>query len=439
MLIQENLIANLSENMLIALTFPWAKSRIYSLSALIGAIESDPELTDIEVIIVNGSLKKSIERISKKFDKIIICISFMTPDLNHIRNEIDSLSSLQSSIRKKIILIGGGPHPTGDPLGTLKMGFDIIVIGEGEKTLRKIISKIKNNDSIDNLEGLAYKKNHQPFIKKSNDWISLDDFPAFAPLHRLFSPIEISRGCPFACNFCQTPRIHGFSMRHRSISNICQHLKYASKIGKKNTWFISSNAFAYGSFDGRKTNEPAIEDLLRSIRKIPSMEKIFFGTFPSEVRPEFVTNNLLSLVIEYCSNTTLSIGAQSGSNRLLKFVHREHTVEDIMNSIEIVREHGIIPYVDIIFGLPSENDEDRARTRELMKLVIDKGGIIHSHVFIPLPGTPFERFPPGRITREDMNYIQKLTARGKANGSWQHQMRIGEEIDSVLQNKKYTF
>ncbi|WP_455368718.1 TIGR04013 family B12-binding domain/radical SAM domain-containing protein [[Eubacterium] cellulosolvens] len=424
--------------MLIALTFPWAKSRNYSLSALIGAIEVDPELRDIEVIIVKGSLKKSVERISKKFDKIIICISFMTPDLKHIRNEINSLNSLQSFIRKKIILIGGGPHPTGDPLGTLQMGFDIIVIGEGEKTLRKIISKIKNNDSLDDLKGLAYQKNHQILIKKSNDWISLDDFPAFAPLHRLFSPIEISRGCPFVCDFCQTPRIHGFSMRHRSISNICQHLEYACKIGKKNTWFISSNAFAYGSFDGRKTNEAAIEDLLRSIRKIPKMEKIFFGTFPSEVRPEFVTNNLVSLVTEYCNNETLSIGAQSGSDRLLEFIHREHNVTDIMNSIEIVREYGVIPYVDIIFGLPSENDEDRARTRELMKFVTDKGGIIHSHVFIPLPGTPFERFPPGRIISEDLNFIQKLTTIGKANGSWQHQMRFGEEIDSMVQSKKCT-
>ena len=178
--------------MLIALTFPWAKSRKYSLSALIGSIEIDSELTDTEIIIVHGSLKKSIERISKKFDKIIICISFMTPDLKHIKNEIDSLSSLHNPIRKKLILIAGGPHPTGDPLGTLKMGFDIIVIGEGEKILRKIISKIKNNDSMEDLKGLAYQKNHQPFIKKSNDWINLDDFPAFAPLHRLFYPIQIS-------------------------------------------------------------------------------------------------------------------------------------------------------------------------------------------------------------------------------------------------------
>jgi B12-binding domain/radical SAM domain protein len=362
----------------------------------------------------------------------------MTPDLKHIKNEISSLSSLHSLIRKKIILIGGGPHPTGDPLGTLQMGFDIIVIGEGEKTLKKIISKIKNNESLDDLKGLAYQKNHQPFIKKSNNWINLDDFPAFAPLHRLFSPIEISRGCPFVCNFCQTPRIHGFSMRHRSISNICKQLEYACKIGKKNTWFISSNAFAYGSLDGRKTNATAIEDLLRSIRKIPSMEKIFFGTFPSEVRPEFVTNNLVSLVTEYCSNKTLSIGAQSGSDRLLEFIHREHTLADIMNSIEIVKKHGVTPYVDIIFGLPSENDEDRARTRELMKFVANKGGTIHSHVFIPLPGTPFERFPPGRIISEDMNFLQKLTARGKANGSWQHQMRIGEEIDSMFKSKNCT-
>jgi B12-binding domain/radical SAM domain protein len=316
------------------------------------------------------------------------------------------------------------------------MGFDIIVIGEGERTLKKLLCKIRNNDSINDLDGIAYQKNHQFSMKKSSDWINLDDFPAFAPLHRLFSPIEISRGCPFVCSFCQTPRIHGFSMRHRGISNICRHLRYAAEKGKRNTWFISSNAFAYGSFDGKKANVQAIEDLLRSIKKIPNMQKIFFGTFPSEVRPEFVSDDLISLVIEYCSNRTLSIGAQSGSDRMLKFIRREHTVRDIMHSIEIVRENGITPYVDIIFGLPSENDEDRVRTRELMKFVIDKGGIIHSHVFIPLPGTPFERFPPGRITDEDMKYMQKLTTIGKANGSWQNQMRIGEEMYTIFQNKE---
>ncbi len=360
----------------------------------------------------------------------------MTPDLKNIRNEINSLSSLQGNIRKKLILIAGGPHPTGDPLGTLQIGFNIIVIGEGENTLKKIISKIRDNESLDDLKGVAYYKNHQLFIKKTNDWINLDDFPAFAPLHRLFSPIEISRGCPFVCKFCQTPRIHGFSMRHRSISNICKHLQYACKIGKKKTWFISSNAFAYGSFDGKKANEFEVEKLLRSIKKIPGMEQIFFGTFPSEVRPEFVTDDIVALVTEYCSNKTLSIGAQSGSDRLLEFIHREHTVADIMNSIEIVDRHGITPYVDIIFGLPSENDEDRARTRDLMKFVADKGGIIHSHVFIPLPGTPFERFPPGRINGVDMKFLQKLTAKGQANGSWFHQMRIGEEIDALIQSKK---
>ena len=51
-------------------------------------------------------------------------------------------------------------------------------------------------------------------------------------------------------------------------------------------------------------------------------KKIFFGTFPSEVRPEFVTDESAELVRKYCANDSLSLGAQSGSDRILKEIQK---------------------------------------------------------------------------------------------------------------------
>jgi radical SAM superfamily enzyme YgiQ (UPF0313 family) len=86
--------------------------------------------------------------------------------------------------------------------------------------------------------------------------------------------------------------------------------------------FNSSNAFAYGS-NGITPEFDKIETLLSSLAS-PNDKQIYFGTFPSEVRSEFVTGRALELVKSYCSNKSLSLGAQSGSERILKIIGRGH-------------------------------------------------------------------------------------------------------------------
>ena len=103
----------------------------------------------------------------------------------------------------------------------------------------------------------------------------------------------------------------GDCMRHRSID---EWQKYAEPDGQSR--FVSPNAFAYGS-DGYHPRWDKIEHLLRQCR-----HQIFFGTFPSEVRPEFVCGESLDLISGHCANTKLHFGAQSGSDTVLRHLHR---------------------------------------------------------------------------------------------------------------------
>ena len=141
-------------------------------------------------------------------------------------------------------------------------------------------------------------------------------------------PIEITRGCPYSCKFCCTPFLTGGRVRHRSIESVVEWLQRAVEMsGFKRTWFLSPNALSYGGH-GRTVESDRIESLLKAVTSVKGLEEVFFGSFPSEVRPEFVSTPILEMMKGYVANKTLQIGLQSGSNRILKIINRHHTVED---------------------------------------------------------------------------------------------------------------
>jgi B12-binding domain/radical SAM domain protein len=197
--------------------------------------------------------------------------------------------------------------------------------------------------------------------------------------------------------------------------------------------FISPNAFSYGSSDGRTINLEKIEELLHKIKEIIKPEgRIFFGSFPSEVRPEHVNEESLDLIVKYASNDNIIIGAQSGSQRVLNLCHRDHTIEDIYKAVEITLSKKLKANVDFIFGLPGETKEDIKLTIEMMETLADKGARIHTHTFIPLPQTPFAQKKVSNITKDLERAINKLTSKGSAFGEWKQQEKLALKIEKYL-------
>jgi len=233
--------------------------------------------------------------------------------------------------------------------------------------------------------------------------VRLDAYPAFSQVKGY---VEISRGCPFSCGYCQTPQIFGHCMRHRSIDAIA-----ASANRYRHSRFVSPNAFAYGS-DGIHPRFEKIERLFSALD-----HSIYFGTFPSEVRPEFVNDRSLELITGYCTNTKLHFGAQSGSDTVLERLHRGHTVGDVINAVELCRDHGITPVVDCIVGFPFETDKDQNDTVQLISWVA-RDGMVHAHRFMPLPGTPLAGTDGRPLLPATAQLLGKLSLSGKLTGSW---------------------
>ncbi len=330
----------------------------------------------------------------------IMIYSFATPQAPYIFREVE-----QS--RTHSIFIAGGPHPSARPQETL-LYFDYVVIGEGEETLPELIGVIRNGGDIHSVRGIAFEEDGRSVFTGKRENIDLDNYPPFDP-NMMYSPIEITRGCPFNCAYCQTPQLFGRMMRHRGINSISRSAKFLRDVR-----FTSPNAFAYGS-PGRHPHSEKIEALLSAL---PRDRNIFFGTFPSEVRPEFINGRLLELVSDHCANTTINMGGQSGSQRILDAIKRGHTVEDIIAGTETCLQHGFTPVVDFIFGLPYETEEDQHETLRLIKWLTGKGGRVHSHYFMPLPGTALENSAPSKLSRQVDRTMGELALHGRISGRW---------------------
>lgn len=401
---------------------------MYSFNALAGAIETRKELNELRILFPRNKedLILAISNAIGQYEKVIVGISFTSNQLWDIQ---DTILELREKFGDKPLICAGGPHPTGDPKGTLKMGFDVCVIGEGEIIFPEILIKIKENSEFRDTAGIAYLDEDGNYFKnKPSAKIDLNDYPPFSIKYNKLGPIEITRGCPFLCYFCQTPFIFGTKSRHRSIASIIKYIEISMEYGFKDIRFISPNGFLYGSQDNT-VKLSIIEDLLSQIRNIiEPKNRIFFGTFPSEVRPENVSEDILNIILKFANNDNLIIGAQSGSQKVLDNCNRGHTVDDIYNAVNYTINAGLKANVDFIFGLPNERKEDVQDTLNVIDDLIQLGARIHAHTFIPLPGTPFQYKKPTPLSKNLRNRINQLVEQELIYGHWRQQNKFGKRI-----------
>ncbi|MCX7769724.1 MAG: TIGR04013 family B12-binding domain/radical SAM domain-containing protein [Proteobacteria bacterium] len=383
----------------------------YSLATLLSAVEN---LQNIYPEIIPYAFLIDLNIKNLPYDKIIFCFSYNTISFY---SEYDELKKTIKNYKSdKTYFLAGGPHPSAKPEELLNMGFNTVIIGEGEQAIIDYLQMLKNNI------------NPPRILRKQVS--ELDYFPSFPCKSFTYKPIEISRGCPYGCYFCQTTYLFSKKMKHRSIENIKSHVTNAFERGIKDFRFITPNALGYESH-GNKPNTKAIKTLLSSIRDIiKDKGRIFFGTFPSEVRPEFLNEEVLKILKDHVDNKRIHIGLQSGSESMLKKSHRGHTVSDVEKAIEVCIKTGFEIDIDIILGMPNETQVDMERTMDFIKKYASEKLSFHVHYFIPLPGTPWSDYPPTPLPEQFKKELEVLVGKGRLWGAWKRQMEYFKLIET---------
>jgi len=406
------------------LVFVVNKHNLNSVAALTGALEADPrtQALPLHFFWQDERLLERLGSAAGQSANLVVALSFATANLPKTVALLADLRSLEP----RPFVLAGGPHPSARPAEILHLGAGAVVVGEGEETLPALLARLGAGASPAGLPGVATLDGSGNLVRGPRPRpIHLDDYPPLGIRHRRFGPIEITRGCPCVCAFCQTSFLFGGKMRHRSVDSVAGWVRRAMERGYNYLRFVTPNAFAYGSEDnGRTANLDAIEHLLREMAALVGRERVYFGTFPSEVGPETVTPEAVALVRRYCGNDNLIFGAQTGSDRLLRALRRSHSVSDIYRAAETIVAGGLRPVVDLIFGLPGEEAEDVAATLRLIEDLVGLGAVLHTHTFMPLPGTPLESAPPGRVDPVLHPLLDRLASEGHQIGQWRKQEEI---------------
>ena len=165
----------------VAIVFPYSKDNRNSYNALGGAIEINPELVEFDIYYVyeRTNLVSFLQNIIRKYETVVLGISICTPQTMIIQNMIKELKVI---FKDRIFFVAGGPHATGAPQETLNIGFDVIVIGEGEETFPDLLNgiKYKQTKALENIRGLAYYDCNEKYeYTGKRKLINLDDYPPF--------------------------------------------------------------------------------------------------------------------------------------------------------------------------------------------------------------------------------------------------------------------
>jgi len=388
-----------------SLIFYYHRLNTYSFNALAGALDSAaeaaPELGGLPAglaLTAEDVCRMAAEALERR-SRAVVALSLMTCQLPDAARLMERLRRLRGGAGAgRLAILAGGPHATARPGEVLAAGADVVFRGEAEASFPRVLRELSQGGPC-----AAEQAPDAP--------TDLDATWSFSPARGMFGPIEITRGCAFACRFCQTSQIFGVKLRHRSVDKIVRHVETLRSINRKVVRLLSPNAFSYGSPDGRVLNLAAIRELLMALRESVADGRIIFAHFPSEARPEHVTPETLALLREFADNDEIVIGAQSGSERMLERCGRAHTVADVLGAVRLGRRRGYKVIVDFMFGLPGETDEDRRESLKVMREVASLGARIHPHIFAPLPQTAFAAEPPGHVSPQFRGLLEEFRSR----------------------------
>ena len=196
--------------------------------------------------------------------------------------------------------------------------------------------------------------------------------------------LKVQDGCDYYCTYCTIPFARGRS-RNGSIASLVKQVEEAAQQGGKEIVLTGVNI---GDF-GKSTGESFL-DLLRALDQVEGIERYRI----SSIEPNLLTEE----IIEFCAKSRafmphFHIPLQSGSDEVLRLMHRRYDTKFFAEKIEEVRRH--IPDafigVDVIVGMRGETDELFVQARSFMEAL----PVSQYHVFSysERPGTKALEIP----------------------------------------------
>ena len=343
-----------------------------------------------------------------KFKPDYLVANIATPTF---KSDMEAVAKAKELFPNLVTIVKGAPFLTYNTNVTYENPFvDYVIMGEAEFTLRDILECVPNNEIL----GICYKDdNMQPVKNEMRPFIDdLDSLP-FPARHlvdnsvykrpdngKVQAVIKVSRGCPYHCFFCLATPVSGEKVRMRSAENIVAEIKECvEKYNIKNFIFWS---------DIFNINREWTIDLCKKI--IECGLKI---TWSANTRANTMDDEMASWM--YKSGCRLcSIGVESGSQEILDNIGKKITLDEIRNTVKILKKNKIKIYNYFVIGLPWETEKT---VEETIKFAIElDSNFISFYTATPLPGTKYflyammNKLTTGEMHFENAYYVPVVRA-----------------------------
>ena len=178
--------------------------------------------------------------------------------------------------------------------------------------------------------------------------------------------VSIMQGCNMHCTFCIVPQTRG-GERSRSVAEIVSEVRDLVTRGVKEVTLLGQIVNLYGRHEFPKIdNKSPFVQLLEAVHEIDGLERLrFTSPHPIGFREDLIDAfSRLSKLVEH-----VHLPLQSGSNKILKAMHRAYTAEKYVDLVRCIRQarDGIAITTDIIVGFPGETESDYRQTRDLVE------------------------------------------------------------------------
>jgi tRNA-2-methylthio-N6-dimethylallyladenosine synthase len=177
--------------------------------------------------------------------------------------------------------------------------------------------------------------------------------------------VSIMQGCNMHCTFCIVPQTRG-AERSRPIAEIVREVQALVAHGVKEVTLLGQIVNLYGRHEFPKVNDKsAFVQLLEAVHEIAGLERLrFTSPHPIGFRDDLIDAfRRLPKLAEH-----VHLPLQSGSNKILRAMHRAYTTEKYVDLVRQLRKarQGVAITTDIIVGFPGETDDDYEQTRALV-------------------------------------------------------------------------
>jgi len=294
----------------------------------------------------------------KNFSPDVICMTSTTT----LFPEVAQMSYfIRKMVGQRIKLVLGGPHATVLPEESLRLSaFDIVITGEGENPLVKLITGLPYNE----IAGIYYKEGGAIYSTAGSDPVeNLDSLPFLAfDLYNLkkYKCSKIickryplvnymtSRGCPYKCTFCNH-NIFGTKIRYKSPDLVMAEIKHMLKLGIKEIRIID-DAFTFDIARAKLICELIIRNNLK-----------FPWTLAAGLRVDCLDLEFLKLA-KKAGLYQVSLGFESGDQDSLDSINKKISIKQSIDAMELVKKAKLESIGFFMLGLPADTEKSLQKT-----------------------------------------------------------------------------